>query len=248
MDEEKKASTGTVAAIIPAGGQGKRFGPGQPKQFNKLAGWPVLAHTLAKFDQTLAVDLVVVVVPYDQVKDVRKNIVQAYGLSKAEIVVAGGETRQDSVYQGFLALDEDVDLVVVHDGVRPLVRVSIIEAVVAAAREHGAAIAALPVRDTLKRVANGVIQNTLDRQQLWQAQTPQAFDRVRLAEALAAARRDGFIGTDDAALVERLGWPVHVIHGATENIKITMPEDLILAETLMKLEGEGMSHARGNGI
>ena len=248
MDEVKRVSMGTVAAIIPAGGQGKRFGAGHPKQFMDLAGWPVLAHTLAKFDQTSAVDIVVVVVPYDQVKEVRKNIIQAYGFSKADIVVAGGETRQESVYQGFLALDEDVDLVVVHDGVRPLVRVSVIESVVAAAREHGAAIAALPVRDTLKRVAHGVIQDTLDRDQLWQAQTPQAFDRACLAEALAAARLDGFVGTDDAALVERLGTPVYVVHGAAENIKITMPEDLILAETLIRFEGEGITNARGNGI
>lgn len=228
------AEQGTVAAIIPAGGAGRRFGPAQPKQFVELAGWPVLAHTLTRFDQVIGVDQIILVVPYDHVREVRKNIVDPLGLIKALYITAGGETRQESVYQGFLALDDEIDLVVIHDAVRPLVRASIIEEVITAARDYGAAIAAMPVRDTLKRVENGMVQDTLDRNLVWQAQTPQAFERQCLAEALAAARRDGFVGTDEASLVERTGAPVRIVHGAAENIKITMPEDLILAETLIE--------------
>ena len=232
------SNSGAVAAIIPAGGAGRRFGPCRPKQFVNLAGWPILAHTLARFDQTPMVDQIVVVVPYDQVKSVRKEIIEFLGFLKPMFVVAGGETRQESVYQGFLALGEDVGLVVIHDAVRPLVRVSTIEAVIASAREHGAAIAAVPVRDTLKRVEDHVVRDTLDRERVWQAQTPQAFNRDSLAEALAKAKQDNFLATDDAALVERLGLSVHVVHGAADNIKITMPEDLVLAENIMQLDKE----------
>lgn len=231
---ESLIEQGVVGAIIPAGGLGKRFCKTQPKQFVKLAGWPVLAHTLARFDACSMIDKIVVVVPYDQVEAVKADIIDAYGFSKVEAVVPGGDTRQDSVYQGFLALPEGIDLVVVHDGVRPLVSVATIEAVVEAAQEYGSSIAAVSVRDTLKRVENGVIQETIDRSRVWQAQTPQAFSRDILAEALARARKDNFIGTDEASLVERLGHPIRVVPSETENIKITMPEDLKLAETLIQ--------------
>lgn len=236
MLDEPTDVKGPVAAIIPAGGSGQRFGHVLPKQFVNLAGWPVLAHTLAKFDQTLLVDRIVVVVPPGQEKTVRQSIVDPFGFAKVQGVVTGGSTRQESVYNGFLALDEDVELVVVHDGVRPLVRVSTIENVIETARRFGAAIAAIPVRDTLKHVQDDIIQGTLNRHQVWQAQTPQAFNRLWLAEALAAARRDGFVATDEASLLERLGRPVHVVPGDADNIKITMPEDLVLAETLLKYD------------
>ena len=225
--------TGVTAAIVTAGGVGRRFGSCQPKQFADLAGWPVLAHTLARFDQTTAVDQVVVVAPADHLDFVRRDLVETLGFTKVKQVVAGGGTRQESVCNGFLALADDVDLVLIHDGVRPLVRPATIEAVVEAAREYGAAISAVPVRDTLKRVEDGVIQATLDRRLLWQAQTPQAFDRALLARAMAEAKNKGFVGTDEAALVERMGHPIRVVTGSRDNIKITQPEDLALAEALM---------------
>ena len=232
---------GAVTAIIPAGGKGLRFGTGQPKQFTHLAGWPVLAHTVSRFDQTSAVDKIIVAAPPGLEDDVRLNVVKPFGFTKDLTVVRGGKTRQESVYNGFLALEDDVDLVVVHDGVRPLVKAAVIEAVIDAAREYGAAIAAVKVRDTLKRVEDHHIQGTLDREMIWQAQTPQAFKRGLLAEALAAARRDGFTGTDESSLLERLGLPVRVVAGNSENIKITMPEDLALAEALI-----GYDDGRGN--
>ena len=244
MDDHKQV----VGVIIPAGGASQRFGPGQPKQFVNLDGWPILAHSLSKFDQTEAVDQIVVVVPYDQLEYVRKNIIISFGFSKVAAVVAGGDTRQESVYNGFLSMPDDVDLVVIHDGVRPLVRVSTIEAVVEMAGLHGAAISAIKVRDTLKEVNNGVIQTTLDRDHVWQSQTPQAFDRLLLAEALAQARTDNFIGTDEATLVERMGYPVHIVPGAPENVKITMPEDLILARLLLEYENKESQNACRTGV
>ncbi len=246
--ESTGESRGTVAAIVTAGGSGTRFGQTLPKQFVNLAGWPVLAHTLSKFDQTTEVDRVIVVVPEEHLKLTRQKIVDAFGFSKVAGVVPGGETRQESVYNGFLSIGEDVDLVVIHDGVRPLVSISTIEAVIDAAFEHGAAMAAVPVRDTLKLVQDDVIQSTLDRSHVWQAQTPQAFNRLWLAEALAAARRDGFTGTDESALLERLGRPVMVVPGAADNLKITMPEDIVLAETLLKYDGKERSMRVGNGF
>ncbi|MFH1137024.1 MAG: 2-C-methyl-D-erythritol 4-phosphate cytidylyltransferase [Pseudomonadota bacterium] len=233
METRQFERSGTAAAIIPAGGAGQRFGPCQPKQFVELAGWPVLAHTLARFDQISAVDQVVIAIPPHLLEQTRSRILEPFGFGDKHILVAGGATRQESVYLGFMALGDDVDLVVVHDAVRPLVKASVIEDVIEKAREKGAAIAAVPVRDTLKRVEHGVIQGTLDRSLVWQAQTPQAFRRDILAEALAAAKRDGFQGTDEAALVERLGYPVYVVQGAPDNLKITMPEDLVLAEALI---------------
>lgn len=225
--------SGPVTAIIPAGGSGARFSRTRPKQFVQLGRWPVLAHTLSRFDQTNAVDRVVVVVPRGRKTFVRSEIVKRFGFQNKIEIVVGGEHRQDSVYNGFMALDEDVELVLIHDAVRPLVSIKLIEEVIEAGRMYGAAIAAVPVKDTLKKVQNGTIVDTLDRVSLWQAQTPQVFDRTWLAEALTAARRDGILATDEAALIERCGYPVRVVHGALANLKITSPEDLVLAESLI---------------
>lgn len=225
---------GIVAAIIPAGGLGNRFGHAQCKQFLELGHWPVLAHTLSKFDQTAAVDQVVIVVPRGYKTKVKRDIVKRFGIQKVDQIVIGGQNRQESVYKGFMALREEVDLVIVHDAVRPLVRIKTIEDTITAARKHGAAIAAVPTRDTLKEVRNDGIIRTLDRSCVWQAQTPQVFERSLLARALAAARKDGFVGTDESSLLERLGLPVKVVHGAADNIKITLPEDMVLAESLIE--------------
>ncbi len=224
--------SGPVTAIIPAGGFGVRFSRTRPKQFVELGRWPVLAHTLSRFDQTNAVDRVVVVVPRGRKTFVRSEIVNRFGFQNEIEIVVGGEHRQDSVYNGFMTLDDDVELVLIHDAVRPLVSIKIIEEVIEAGRMYGAAIAAVPVKDTLKKVKNDTIIDTLDRDSLWQAQTPQVFDRAWLAEALTAARRDGILATDEATLIERCGYPVRVVQGSTVNLKITSPEDLVLAESL----------------
>lgn len=230
--------SGPVAAIIPAGGVGSRFGQPKPKQFLTLDRWPILAHTLSRFEQTTSIDQIILVVPRGHITSVRSDIVESFGFQKISRIVTGGAQRQDSVYNGFMALEDEVEVVLVHDAVRPLVRVETIEAVIDAARKYGAAIAAVPSRDTLKQVDGEIIVETLDRGHVWQAQTPQAFDRAWLAEALAAARADDFVGTDEAALVERLGRPVRVVPDSPDNIKITVPDDLILAETLLDCSGK----------
>jgi 2-C-methyl-D-erythritol 4-phosphate cytidylyltransferase len=141
-------------------------------------------------------------------------------------VVAGGRTRQDSVWLALQAVPDDAQLVVVHDAVRPLITAKLVDAVVAAAATSGAAICALPVAETVKRVRGDLVESTLDRSELWAVQTPQAFRADLLREAHEKARRDGIVGTDDAMLVERLGHPVRVVPGLPENVKITTPEDL----------------------
>ncbi len=141
-------------------------------------------------------------------------------------VVAGGRTRQDSVWLGLQAVPDDAQIVVVHDAVRPLITRKLVDAVVAAAEASGAAICALPVAETVKRVRGDLVESTLDRSELWAVQTPQAFRTDLLREAHEKARRDGVVGTDDAMLVERLGHPVRVVRGLPENVKITTPEDL----------------------
>src|SRR5206468_10428430 len=140
--------------------------------------------------------------------------------------VAGGPTRQDSVWLAMQAVPDDAEIIVVHDAVRPLITRDLIASVVRAAAEHGAAICALPIAETVKRVRNDVVEATLDRSELWAAQTPQAFRAALLREAHEKARRDGVVGTDDAMLVERLGHAVRVVRGLAENVKITTPGDL----------------------
>lgn len=249
MSQTKR--NGAVAAIIPAGGVGQRFGHEHPKQFLRLAGWPVLAHTLSRFEQSLEVEDIVVVAPAGFEESVQKEVVERFSFTKVRRVVTGGQTRQESVYNGFLFLEDlEFDLVLIHDGVRPLVPPGVIEAVIAQARLAGAAIAAVKTRDTLKKVEHGVIVSTVDRELVWQAQTPQVFDRHWLAEALAIAKKNGFSGTDEAGLLEAMGKSVFVVPGSADNIKITHPEDLALAESLISYgeEEEGMRIGMGYDV
>ena len=223
-----------VAALIPAAGSGRRMGCGVEKQFLQLGGKPLLAHTLARFEATAAIARVVVIVPPGREEYCRQEIVQPEGFRKVSHVVAGAETRQGSVTEGFRCLSADVDVVVVHDGARPFVTPALIQAAIAAAARDGSAIVALPESDTVKRVdADGAVVETLDRRYLWRAQTPQAFRREILRDALVHAERHHLDATDEAALVECLPHPVRVISGSTWNFKITSPDDWRLAELLL---------------
>ena len=229
-----KAPLGRVAAIIPAAGQGKRMGGGTVKQFLPLLGKPVLAHTLAAFEAAACITDVVLVVGDELVDACRNDIVAQYGFHKVRGIVAGGRERQDSVFNGLRSLGPGYELVVVHDAARPLITPAVLERAVAAARGRGSVVVAVPVKDTIKLVDDqGAVRETPDRGRLWAAQTPQVFPFEALLEAHHKARREGFIGTDDAALVERLGRPVYVLEGSPENIKITTPEDLLLAESIL---------------
>ena len=223
-----------VAALIPAAGSGRRMGCGVEKQFLELGGKPLLARTLARFEATAAITHIVIIVPPGREKYCRQEIVEPEGFRKVSHIVAGAETRQRSVTEGFRCLSGDVDVVVVHDGARPFVTPTLIQAVIVAAARDGSAIAAIPESDTLKRVAaDGTVVETLDRRYLWRAQTPQAFRREILQGALMHAERHHLDATDEAALVEGLAHPVRIISGSTWNFKITSPDDLRLAELLL---------------
>ncbi len=224
-----------VAAIIPAAGSGTRMELDHPKQFHFLSGSPILVHTVRKFATADCVDSIVVVVPADRV-DSTKELLLEYDLFDNTVsVLAGGKRRQDSVKCGLDSLSTDVDVVLVHDGARPLVTEEIIVRCVVAAESSGAAIAAVPVKDTLKRADDkGRIVETVDRETLWQAQTPQG---ARAALLLAAYKESaGQDATDEASLLELAGIPVQLIEGSETNIKITRPDDLVIAEKIMQKE------------
>lgn len=223
-----------TAALIPAAGQGQRMGLDIEKQFLLLGGKPLLAHTLARFEETPGIDRIVVIVPPGRETFCYQAIVEPGELRKVTHIVAGAETRQRSVTSGFRCLDEDVDVVVIHDGARPFVTPSLIRAAIDGAVQDGSAVAAIPESDTLKRVSDeGTIIETVDRRNLWRAQTPQAFRRPILQRALAHAAEHNLEVTDEASLVELLSWPVRIIPGLMWNFKITSPDDLVLAESLL---------------
>ncbi|MBI1736556.1 MAG: 2-C-methyl-D-erythritol 4-phosphate cytidylyltransferase [Candidatus Rokubacteria bacterium] len=214
-----------VAVVLPAGGVGRRLGARTPKQFLTIDRVPIIALTARHFARHPAVAEIVVAAPAALVT--RTRALLARHVPRARLtVVAGGAERQESVAEGLRAVSAGARVVVVHDAVRPFVTKTLIDTVVDAARESGAAICALPIAETIKRVREGVVEETVDRAGLWAVQTPQAFRADLLREAHDKARRDGFLGTDEAMLVERLGHPVHVVRGHEGNVKITTPEDL----------------------
>ncbi len=239
---------GTTLAIVVAAGRGSRMGTAESKQFLPIAGKPILVHTLEALAVSQLVDGIVLVTGAADVERCRE-LVRQYAVPKVTAVVAGGAERQDSVREG-LKHCVGADWVLVHDGVRPFVGPSQIESVLreAGATEvvsqgaakavdgsrandaAGAAILAVPVKDTIKVARDGVIASTPDRRSLWAIHTPQAFRFVLLEEAHRRAAQEGFSGTDDAMLVERLGVPVRVAMSAYTNVKITTPDDLEWAE------------------
>jgi 2-C-methyl-D-erythritol 4-phosphate cytidylyltransferase len=223
-----------VAALVLAAGRGERLGAGVPKALLPLAGRPLLAHAVEALAACAALDAIIPVVPAAALERCAA-LVRGLGADpRIREPVAGGAERQDSMRAGLAALPAGVELVAVHDAARPLVRPADVERVVAAARRSGAALLAVPVRDTLKRVGDGAVLETLARSACWAAQTPQVFRAELLREALAKAEAEGFQGTDDAQLVERLGVPVHVVEGDPRNLKITWPEDVELAAALLE--------------
>ncbi len=220
-------------AIIPAAGSGKRLGGQIPKQFLELAGAPILAHTIARFVACDDIGLIVVALPADKLETFRYS-----PQAKPILYVAGGAERSDSIYNALqAAADYNPEIVAVHDAVRPFVTPAQISAVIAKARATGAAMLALPATDTIKEVENDLIVRTLNRRRIYRAQTPQAFRYELLQQANAHARAVGVssaAATDDALLVEQLGHLIAVVEGTPNNIKITTPEDLAIAEKLFE--------------
>lgn len=221
-------------AIIPAAGIGARMDADRAKQMLELGGVPVLVHTLRRFEQCDAIDQIILVAQPNMTTDVL-GLISRYNITKIARVVGGGAERQDSVYRGLQVItQETAGIIVVHDAVRPFVKPDEIRAVVERAASTGAALMALAATDTIKQVKSGRVQRTLDRRRIYYAQTPQAFQFSLIREAFERAYADGFMGTDESQLVERLGHRVSVVEGSPINIKITRQFDLRLAEAIQQ--------------
>lgn len=229
----------SVIVLIPAAGMGRRMQASLNKQYLLLDDRPILAHTLALFEDHPRIDHIYVVSPGEEIPFCRREVVQRYAFRKVREVIAGGVERQDSVYNGLRACCAEADdVVLIHDGVRPFFPPRMLAAVIDTAARVGGCVVGVPVKDTIKEVADGVVCGTPERGRLWQAQTPQAFRYALIRNAYERACADGWRGTDDASLVERLGLPVAMLEGSYRNIKITTPEDLVLARAFLA-EGGG---------
>jgi 2-C-methyl-D-erythritol 4-phosphate cytidylyltransferase len=220
-------------ALITAAGKGRRMQNQTPKQYLPLGGKPILAWTIKVFEKCSAVDEIYVIVPAEQMEMVEKEIVDKYQFKKVLKVVRGGKMRQQSVWNGLRAIRSECSIVIVHDGVRPFVTPKMIEEGIKAAGETGASVVAVQAKDTVKRAVKGKKVQTLPRDEIWLAQTPQSFQFPLLMKAYQKANQEEITGTDDAFLVEQLGHPVRLIEGNYTNIKITTPEDLAFAEAFL---------------
>jgi 2-C-methyl-D-erythritol 4-phosphate cytidylyltransferase len=242
-------------AVIVSAGKGHRFMEGKSlrpdrgkKQFHFLEGKPILAHTLGKFEACPLIRSILLVVGEEDMDYCLKEIVEKFGFKKVSQIVPGGKRRQESVRNGIDALPKNAEVVAIHDGVRPFVTKAMIEDSIQSAERYGAAVLAMPVKETIKMSnPDGTVLKTLDRESLWQVQTPQTFKVSIIKEAYYRAMKDGFVGTDDASLVERLGVTVHIVPGSYTNIKITTPEDLLLANLILKMNILANQEQAGGG-
>lgn len=222
-------------AVIVAAGRGTRMGAGINKQFIPLLDKPVLAHTLAAFQKSSGIDSIILVAGKDELQFCKKQVLNAYGFAKVDKLVEGGSIRQESVYNGLLEVDKRSEIVLIHDGARPIVKQELINRCIEGAKAYGAVSAGVPIKETVKMVTRDhCVEYTPNRENVWVTQTPQAFKLEIIMSAHENARRKGIIGTDDASLVECGGSVVRMIEGYYENIKITTPEDLITAETVLR--------------
>ncbi|MBW2439138.1 MAG: 2-C-methyl-D-erythritol 4-phosphate cytidylyltransferase [Deltaproteobacteria bacterium] len=231
------AETENVSAIIVAAGQGRRMEGDRRKQYLSLAGLPILTRTLMAFHRCGAVDEIILVVPEDDIDFCRETILKPEGLSRNITLSPGGERRQDSVFNGLKEVNPNCRIVVIHDGVRPFVQTDQITACIDGARQCGACILGVPAYETLKQVdPSDHIIRTLKRDDVWLAQTPQAFGHDLIRKAHDRARIENYTATDDASLVEKLGATVKIVQGSRRNIKITVKEDLEMARWVLSEE------------
>jgi 2-C-methyl-D-erythritol 4-phosphate cytidylyltransferase len=219
--------------IIPAAGQGKRMNAGKNKLFIQLADKPVIIHTLSVFEQDASCIGIILVIN-EKETEVFKKMLTTYGIKKVQHLIVGGAERQDSVYNGLLTVQNTNALILVHDGARPFITIQKIHELVKATSETGAAVLAVPVKDTIKKVSNGLVDKTVERSSLWAVQTPQAFHVPLLLAAYKQAIQTSFIGTDEASLVEKMNNPISVVTGDYENIKLTTPEDITYGEYILR--------------
>lgn len=225
-------------AVILGGGSGSRMGAGQNKIFLSLEGVPAIVRAVRAFEGRCAG---AVVVAREGEEDVLRGLMRRWDLDDFVLSVArGGDTRQASVYNGLTALPEDAELALIHDGARALVTGPVIDRALRSAAERGSGVAAVPITDTIKRAGgDGLVSETLNREELYAVQTPQAFRLPLLMEAHRRAMEEGFSGTDDASLLERAGMPVYLSPGDKENLKLTTPADLTFARAILASRREG---------
>ncbi|MCZ0755283.1 2-C-methyl-D-erythritol 4-phosphate cytidylyltransferase [Anoxybacillus sp. J5B_2022] len=216
--------------VIPAAGQGKRMKAGINKQLLELCGQPVIIHTLKVFEQDGWCQGIIIVINEAE-RERFYELLEKFQIKKVVSVVSGGAERQHSVYNGLKAVSSE--LVLIHDGARPFITTEKVHELVKEANEHGAAVPAVPMKDTVKRVRQGFVEETVDRSSLWAVQTPQAFRVSLILKAHEQAKQEGYLGTDDASLVERMGKKVKIIEGDYRNIKLTTPDDLLFAAAIL---------------
>ena len=222
--------------VIVAAGTGSRMNMGINKQFIKLEGKEIIAYTIEKFYNNSNIEDIVVVVKEDESEFFKKEILDKYNFKNVKIAY-GGKERQDSVYNGLRLLDEKCDVVLIHDGARPFVSDKIIDKSIEEAKEHKAIVVGVPVKDTIKVIDNDKnIVDTPSRSVLWAVQTPQTFDYNILIDAYKDAFKNKFYGTDDAMLVERIGYKVKMLEGSYNNIKITTQEDLNIGSQILRVQ------------
>ena len=213
------------------------MGGGVSKPYLLLGGRPIISHTLRALSLSAEIQEIIIVTRPEEIDFCEREVVRRYNFDKVRAVVAGGEERQDSVYQGLKSLKAEVDIVLIHDAVRPFLTQRLISEVIKGAVSFKSAVVALPVKDTLKEVdEEGWVKRTVPRDNLWDVQTPQAFEHQLIRQAYEEALKSNFYGTDDARLVERCGYQVKMVVGTPENIKITTPEDLTMAEAILELD------------
>jgi len=224
-----------VGVIIPAAGKGKRMGNTKSKQFLEVAGKPIIVRTLEHFQNSPEVDIILVASNRNDL-ELLTELVKQYNLTKVGSVIEGGAERQDSVWNGLQAMaKEKVELVMIHDAVRPFISQQMIKKILQATLKDSVAILAVRPKDTIKKSSNAdYADETLDRERLWITQTPQAFKFSLIHKAFEKAYCDGFYGTDDASLIERIGMKVRIVEGTYDNIKITTTDDIELAQSIVK--------------
>lgn len=218
--------------VIPAAGQGKRMNAGKNKQFLMIDNVPLLIHTLRVFEEDLLCSEITLVVNEQEMGAIH-GLIKSFGIKKVTTIAIGGKERQQSVYEGLKKIQGN-PIVLIHDGARPFIRIETIHQLIGQAVEVGAAVVAVPVKDTIKKVLQNKIIATVDRSSLWSIQTPQAFHLEEIMYAHEVATKENLQGTDDASLLEHLNRPVAIVHGDYENFKITTPEDMLFAEAVIK--------------
>ena len=233
-----------VVAVVPAAGMGKRFGPGTKKPFQTLSGKPLIVWSLEALESVHEIEEIIPVLMKADM-EYGQRIFEEYGLRKIKMIAPGGKERQDSVYNGLKLIDDRKSIVLIHDGVRPLIEKDLIEKGImemlrpseTSGKEDEAfdgVVLGVPVKDTIKEVKAGFIRKTLKRESLYAIQTPQIFSLKKILDAYEKAAKESFYSTDDSALLERYGGKVKIVAGSYINIKITTPEDLEIAEFLLK--------------